>query len=106
MVLFGAGTHSKGVPHSIRSGIGKKMRIKTDFALVLHKHLSLFDHRGSLLLLYAAVTALSLELALTLEFGVGLSPATVLQLILPTSVLLLFGIPYLVAKASFRKKSC
>jgi hypothetical protein len=105
MVLFGAGHIVKVYHIQFDSGIGKKMRTKTDFALVLHKHLSLFDHRGSLLLLYAAVTALSLALALTLEFGVGLSPATVLLAILPTLVLLLLGIPLLVAKASFRKMS-
>jgi hypothetical protein len=79
------------------------MRTKTLIALVPNKHL-LFDHRGSLLLLYSSVAALSLALALTLEFGVGLSAATVLLAILPTSVLLLLGIPYLVAKSLHQRE--
>jgi hypothetical protein len=45
------------------------------------EYLALFDHRRSLLLIYAAITMLGLGLALTLEFGIGLSPATVLRLI-------------------------
>jgi uncharacterized RDD family membrane protein YckC len=81
-----------------------KMITKTNIERAPHKHLALFDHRGSLLLLYAAVGALSLALALMLEFGVGLSPSRVLLVILPTSVLLLLGIPYFITKTSSRKE--
>ena len=80
------------------------MRSKTHLAQVPHPHLALFDHRGSLLLLYSSVSALSLALALTLEFGVGLSPATVLLTVLPTSVLRLLGIPFLVAKSLHQRE--
>jgi len=80
------------------------MRTKTHIAQVPHTHLVLFDDRGSLLLLYSSVSALSLALALAHEFGVGLSPATVLLTVLPTSVLLLLGIPFLVAKSLHQRE--
>jgi uncharacterized membrane protein YfcA len=77
---------------------------KSNIVTVLHKQWGLFDHRGSLLLLYAVVIAITLGLALTLEFGARLSPATVLLVILPISVLLLLGMPHLLAKSAYRRE--
>ena len=73
--------------------------IKITMERSTHDPLRLLERRAESLGLYFAVVLLGLFLALTLEFGLGLRPSTVLLIVLPTSVLLLIGIPFLLARS-------